>query len=195
MTAVVRRQLHSDVQLGTLLRGGIDSCLSASLHPRLNMSALRTFNVRFSDDGYDETWAAVEVAKHIRSQHQTLEIKDQQGTWDHVKSLLLHCGQPFADTSLFAVNVVCRFMRQQVTVALSGNGGDEAFGGYDLYWRIARIALWQRVSALVWRQLALFLTSLAGLGVHSEAPPATPQGDWWFGRHRDCSSKSILLAA
>ena len=56
-----------------------------------------------------------------------------RGTWDQIVDLLLHAGQPFADTSLFAVNAVCRLMRQHVTVAHSGDGGDEGFGGYDLY--------------------------------------------------------------
>ena len=69
---------------------------------------LRTFNVRFSEKEYDETWAAVAVAKHIGSRHETLEMEDVQGTWDHVTGLLLHAGQPFADTSLFAVNAVCQ---------------------------------------------------------------------------------------
>jgi asparagine synthase (glutamine-hydrolysing) len=145
LSSAVRRQMESDVPLGTLLSGGIDSSLvSAAAQKALN-SELRTFNVRFSDDGYDETWAAIETAKHIGSCHETLKIEDEQGTWEHVTGLLLHAGQPFADTSLFAVNAVSKLMRRHVTVALSGDGGDEAFGGYDVYWRIARIAALQRL--------------------------------------------------
>ena len=106
---------------------------------------LPTFNVRFSEKEYDETWAAVAVAKHIGSCHHTLDIEDIRGTWDHVTGLLLHAGQPFADTSLFAVNAVCRLMRRHVTVALSGDGGDEGFGGYDSYWQLARIAAGKRL--------------------------------------------------
>src|SRR5262249_34369298 len=128
LTNAVRRQIESDVPLGTLLSGGIDSSLvSAAAQNALN-DGLRTFNVRFSENGYDETWAAIEVAKHIGSCHETLEIEDKQGTWEHVTALLLHSGQPFADTSFFAVNAVCKLMRRHVTVALSGDGGDEAFG-------------------------------------------------------------------
>jgi asparagine synthase (glutamine-hydrolysing) len=165
LTNAVRRQMESDVPLGTLLSGGIDSSLvSAAAQHALN-GGLRTFNVRFSDDQYDETWAAVAAAQHIQSCHETLEMEDNQGTWDHVTSLLLHAGQPFADTSLFAVNAVCRLMRQHVTVALSGDGGDEAFGGYDLYWQIARIARWQNMPELLWRQAPLMLSPLAAMGL------------------------------
>ena len=80
------------------------------------------------------------VAKHSGTLHETLDMEDVGGTWDHITGLLMHAGQPFADTSLFAVNAVCRLMRRHVTVALSGDGGDEGFGGYNEYWQIARIA-------------------------------------------------------
>ncbi len=164
LTTAVRRQMESDVPLGTLLSGGIDSSLvSAAAQSALN-GELRTFNVRFADKEYDETWAAVEVAKHIGTCHQTLEMGDDQGSWDHVTALLLHAGQPFADTSLFAVNAVCQLMRQHVTVALSGDGGDEGFGGYEFYWQIARIDLVQRLPAPVLRQASLALAPLAHLG-------------------------------
>jgi asparagine synthase (glutamine-hydrolysing) len=171
LTNAVRCQLESDVPLGTLLSGGIDSSLvSAAAQNALNQR-LQTFNVRFSENEYDETWAAVETARHIGSCHETLEIEDNQGTWKHVTDLLLHCGQPFADTSLFAVNAVSKLMRRHVTVALSGDGGDEAFGGYDLYWQIARIARWQLLPGSIWRQGSLLLKPLATLGIVREHLP------------------------
>ena len=140
IATAVGRQLESDVPLGALLSGGIDSSLVSVAAQEALSGRLRTFNVRFSDETYDETWAAQAVAKHIGSDHETLEMDGIAGTWNHVKSLLLHAGQPFADTSLFAVNAVCQLMRRYLTVALSGDGGDEGFGGYDFYWQIARIA-------------------------------------------------------
>ena len=132
---------------------------------------LRTFNVRFSEKEYDETWAAVAVAKHIGSCHETLDMDDIRGTWDHITGLLRHAGQPFADTSLFAVNAVCRLMRQHVTVALSGDGGDEGFGGYDFYWQIARIARWQTLPVPVWRGAAVAAGALGPLRVVREHLP------------------------
>jgi asparagine synthase (glutamine-hydrolysing) len=171
VTAAVRRQMESDVPLGTLLSGGIDSSLvSAAAQAALN-GDLRTFNVRFPEKEYDETWAAVAVAKNIGSRHQTLDMEDMPGTWDHVTSLLLHAGQPFADTSLFAVNAVCRLMRQHVTVALSGDGGDEGFGGYNEYWQIARIARLQRLPTPIWRTAAVALLPLARFQVVRDSLP------------------------
>ena len=127
--------------------------------------------MRFPEKEYDETWAAVAVANHIASQHQTLDIERSRGTWDEITGLLLHAGQPFADTSLFAVNAVCRLMRSHVTVALSGDGGDEGFGGYDLYWRIAEISRFQRMPVQFWRGGAVFLEALAQLGMVNERLP------------------------
>ncbi len=152
--AAVQRQLESDVPMGALLSGGIDSSLVSMFAQRSLPDGLRTFNVRFPDGAYDETWAALAVARHIGSHHTTLDFLGREGTWDEVVDLLRHAGQPFADTSLFAVRAVCALMRGHVTVALSGDGGDENFGGYDLYWRIARIARAQRLPGPVWKGAA-----------------------------------------
>jgi asparagine synthase (glutamine-hydrolysing) len=162
----VRQQLESDVPLGALLSGGIDSSLvSVAAQAALN-GGLKTFNVSFSDTEYDETWAALAVAEHSSSQHETLVMDSIQGTWDHVTNLLLHAGQPFADASLFAVNAVCNLMRKHVTVALSGDGGDEGFGGYDLYWQIAKIDQWQELlPTWGWRMAATCLTPLGQLRI------------------------------
>jgi asparagine synthase (glutamine-hydrolysing) len=164
LTRAVHRQLQSDVPLGSLLSGGIDSSLVSAAAQTVN-GGIRTFNARFSDQAYDETWAAKAVADHIGSRHETLAINEGEGSWEAVTGLLAHAGQPFADTSLFAVNAVCKSMRRHVTVALSGDGGDEAFGGYDVYWRIARLARLQRWPPSLWPLLASGVTPLARLGV------------------------------
>src|SRR4029453_15972648 len=171
VTTAVHRQLESDVPLGALLSGGIDSSLVSAAAQDALAGELRTFNVRFPEKEYDETWAALAVAENIGSYHQTLDMNGVGGTWDHVTGLLRHYGQPFADTSQFAVNAVCRLMRQHVTVALSGDGGDEGFGGYDMYWRIARIAQVQRLPGWLVSAGALPLNPLARLNVISESFP------------------------
>src|SRR4026209_2565980 len=171
ITAAVRRQLESDVPLGALLSGGIDSSLVSAAAQQALQGKLRTFNVRFPDHTYDETWAALSVAGHIGSQHVTLDMDEGQGTWEHIIDLLRHAGQPVADTSLFAVNAVSRLMRAHVTVALSGDGGDEGFGGYDIYWQRARIALIQRLPVLIRRGAGLGLIPLADLGLVSRQWP------------------------
>ena len=171
LTTAVRRQMESEVPLGSLLSGGIDSSLVSAAAQAALAGGLRTFNVKFSDKKYDETWAATAVAEHIGSDHEILDMEERQGTWDKVTALLLHAGEPFADTSLFAVNAVCRLMRRQVTVALSGDGGDEGFGGYDFYWRIARIAQVQRLPAWFVSLGSLPLVPLAHLELISQSFP------------------------
>ncbi|PYJ99559.1 MAG: asparagine synthase (glutamine-hydrolyzing) [Verrucomicrobia bacterium] len=144
----VGRQLESDVPLGTLLSGGVDSSL-VTLAAQKAAGRVRSFNVRFSDARYDETWAAVEAARCVGSDHATLEMDSFRGTWDRITSILLQAGQPYADTSVFAASAVCEFMRQHVKVALSGDGGDEAFGGYGSFWRIGLITGWQSLPAVL----------------------------------------------
>lgn len=165
ISAAVSRELESDVPLGSLLSGGIDSSLISLAAQKMLEGDLRTFNVRFSDKRFDESWAAELVAKHIGSHHETLDMDSVHGSWDHVTGLLTRAGQPFADTSLFAVNAICRLMRQHVTVAISGDGGDEAFGGYDIYWRLARIAQWQALPSGLRKGASLAMRPLSALGV------------------------------
>lgn len=163
----VANQIESDVPLGALLSGGIDSSLVSAAAQKAIPSDLDTFNVRFAEAAYDETWAAVAVAQHIGSQHHTLEMQDSQGSWEHITQILTHAGQPFADTSLFAVDAVSRLIRQHVTVALSGDGGDEAFGGYSRFWRLHFMAGLQHLPLPIWR------------GVwHGAAAGLTPGAKW-----------------
>ncbi|HET7435646.1 MAG TPA: asparagine synthase (glutamine-hydrolyzing) [Thermoanaerobaculia bacterium] len=173
----VEQQLESDVPLGSLLSGGIDSSLVAwAAQRRLGATPLHTFNVRFSDPVYDETWAALAVARHIHSAHETLDMPEGEGTWERVTGLLRHAGQPFADTSMFAVNSVSALMRKHVTVALSGDGGDEAFGGYGFYQQIEQIARWQRLPGFVRGGITAAATPLAKLGVVNRRLPQRMRG-------------------
>ena len=164
----VKNQLESDVALGSLLSGGIDSSLISAVAQTARAEGIRTFNVKFPEDDFDETWAAVAVGKHIGSDHQTLLIESGQGSWETITGLLRCAGQPFADTSLFAVNAVCRLMRSHVTVALSGDGGDESFGGYDAYWRISQIACYQKLPLQIRHLGVMFMDKLAQLGFMPE---------------------------
>lgn len=171
LMAAVKPQVISDVPLGALLSGGIDSSLVSVAAQAAISDHLRTFNVRFSEPEYDETSSAMEVAQHIGSRHETLDMNDTRGSWDHITGLLLHAGQPFADTSLFAFNAVCRLMRRHVTVALSGDGGDEGFGGYALYHRILRITRWQNLPAQIWRGASIALAPLERIALIPERLP------------------------
>ena len=161
----VRRQLESDVPLGSLLSGGVDSSLVSALAQSSANCPIRTFNVRFAEEAFDETWAALAVARHIGSRHETLDVGRSMGTWEHVTSLLAHAGQPFADTSLFAAQAVCSRIRQFLTVALSGDGGDEAFGGYNCFWQVSTLARLQRLPVPLWRLAAAVAGPAARFGL------------------------------
>ena len=167
----VQSQLESDVPLGSLLSGGIDSSLVSEAAQRGVPGGVKTFNVSFADSAYDETWAALEVARSIGSQHQTLHMDAMPGSWEHVTGLLRHAGQPFADTSIFAVSGISHLMRKHVTVALSGDGGDEAFGGYESYLRIQKILTWQSLPVAARRAGVLGARALARMAVMSERLP------------------------
>jgi asparagine synthase (glutamine-hydrolysing) len=150
LSSAVGRQLESDVPLGCLLSGGIDSSLVSAAARAGAGSELRTFNVKFGEPAFDETWAARRVAEHLGTVHETLMMDVGEGSWDQVIAMLEHCGQPFADPSLFPVHAVCRAMRRHLTVALSGDGGDEAFGGYESFWEAERIAQLRRLPLPLW---------------------------------------------
>jgi asparagine synthase (glutamine-hydrolysing) len=165
VSQAVARQLESDVPLGSMLSGGIDSSLVSTFAQRSSPGELLTFNVRFPDAAYDETPAARVVADAIGSKHTTLDMDGAGGTWESVTSLLRHVGQPFADTSIFAVDAISRAMRRHVTVALSGDGGDEGFGGYNVYWRLERAAKLGRVPAPAWALASQLAKPLARAGV------------------------------
>jgi len=158
-------QLESDVPLGSLLSGGIDSSLVSLFAQGHVPGDLLTFNVRPPDPSYDETAAAQSVAAAIGSSHLTLDMDDQGGSWENVTEVLTQAGQPFADTSLFAVDAVSRAMRRHVTVALSGDGGDEGFGGYDAYWQIETINRLRHAPSFAWFLAARLFEPLGRVGM------------------------------
>jgi asparagine synthase (glutamine-hydrolysing) len=157
----VANQLESDVILGSLLSGGIDSSLVSYYAQKKLSKKLNTYNVKFPEDDYDESWAAIAVAEHIHSNHQTLLMKERSGSWEHITSLLRHAGQPFADTSYFAVQGVSSLMKQHLTVALSGDGGDEGFGGYSIYNDIERIQSFNSIPKLLTMPAVMVVSMLA----------------------------------
>ncbi len=161
----VESQLESDVPLGTLLSGGIDSSLVSAAAQRARSGGISSFSVRFADREFDETSAALSVAERIGSRHAVIDVPPGGGRWEAVVALLRHAGQPFADTSLFAVQAICREMRKHVTVALSGDGGDEAFGGYDLFRHLSSIDRLRRLSPGLGFAARASLRPLASMGL------------------------------
>ncbi|MBC8106476.1 MAG: asparagine synthase (glutamine-hydrolyzing) [Anaerolineae bacterium] len=125
----VRRQLVSDVPLGVFLSGGIDSSVVALCARK--SGRVDTFTISFDDARYDESRYARDVAKHLGTNHH--EFRVSQNAIDDLPKLAEVLGEPFADSSAIPMHYLARETRKHVKVALSGDGGDELFGGYDRY--------------------------------------------------------------
>ena len=126
----VKDRLISDVPLGTFLSGGIDSSIVSTLASR-HVEKLQTFSIGFTDNPYfDETIYANLVAKKIQSEHTVIPISTKDFS-EHVISVLESIDEPFADSSAIAVYVLSKYVKPYVTVALSGDGADEIFAGYN----------------------------------------------------------------
>ena len=132
----VARRLEADVPLGCFLSGGIDSSLVAALAQtklaELGAGPLRTFSVAMPVAGYDESTHAAEVALHLGCEHTTLACRPG-AAMDDLELLMNRSGEPTADSSLLPQYWLAREARGHIKVALSGDGGDELFGGYDRY--------------------------------------------------------------
>jgi len=137
----VKSQAVADVPVAALLSGGIDSSLVVAARCQVSEEIPATFNVGFPDREYDETSCALAVSKRYHTRHQTIRHEDISITPELVRALLLHFDQPFADSSLIPTYFVSKAIRDQgIICALSGDGGDEAFGGYACFWRANQFA-------------------------------------------------------
>lgn len=142
----VRRQMVSDVPLGAFLSGGVDSSLVVAM-----MGDARAFSIAFDDPTYDESPWARRVASHLGVRHRVETIRpDVAGTFDR---LMRHMDDPIGDFSIFPTFLVSRLAREEVTVVLSGDGGDEVFGGYETYAALGREKTWNRIPRLLRRRL------------------------------------------
>ncbi|MEI7761501.1 MAG: asparagine synthase (glutamine-hydrolyzing) [Thermoleophilia bacterium] len=167
----VVRQLESDVPLGAMLSGGIDSSLvSAAAQAGLD-GKLLSYNVRPATADLDETVYAREVAAHLGTHHTTVSMSEGAADWTTLTGFLRDLGQPLADPALFAVASVSRAMREHVTVALSGDGGDELFGGYRLFWKLGALSRLRTLPSSVLDLAGLGLRPLAAAGLVGSTMP------------------------
>ncbi len=158
----VQSHLVSDVPLGALLSGGVDSSLVVALMARASSRPIKTFSIGFDEPAFDELDAARRLARHFATDHHELVVRPD--ALDVVDRLVEHFDEPFGDSSAIPTWYVFQMARRHVTVVLSGDGGDELFGGYDRYLPHPRVA---RFDAL---------TGSAGRAVAGATWPLIPHG-------------------
>lgn len=138
LTQSVSRRMIADVPLGSFLSGGIDSSIIAYL-ATLQSPHIHTFSVGFKDEPFfDETFYAQKVADKLKTEHTVFSLSNDD-LLNEVEAILNYIDEPFADSSAIAVYILCKKTKQNITVALSGDGADEMLGGYNKHeaeWRI-----------------------------------------------------------
>lgn len=155
----IRRQLVADVNIGTFLSGGIDSTVVSAIAQAESSHNIKTFTIGFEEKEYDESIYAKRIAKHIGSDHQEIYVSSKDAL-NVIPDLPNIYDEPFADSSQLPTYLVSKIAKKQVTVCLSGDGGDELFSGYNRYMWLSNI--WNKADILP-RSLRIMLGKLLSI--------------------------------
>ena len=159
----IREQMVSDVPLGAFLSGGIDSSTVVALMQSQSDKPVRTFTIGFDETGYDEAVHAKAIAQHLGTEHTELYVQPSDALSIIPSLASMYC-EPFSDSSQIPTFLVARMAKEQVTVALSGDGGDEIFGGYNRYLTAQKV--WSRMQPVPYTFRKLIAKSLHAVPPH-----------------------------
>lgn len=151
----VKKRLISDVPLGVFLSGGVDSSLVCAIAQSISDKKIKTFSIKFNEEGFDESEYAKAVAGYLNTDHKTIECSFTEGI-DFIRNYHLYYDEPFADSSAIPSLLLSKYTKTDVTVALSGDGGDETFMGYNIY-DVVNKREWLYRMPYVFRLLVSFL--------------------------------------
>ncbi len=172
LLSAVRVRMIADVPLGAFLSGGIDSSVVVALMQCQSSRPVKTFTIGFYDDDYNEAAHAKNIAQHLGTDHTELYITPQDAM-NVVPKLPAMFDEPFADSSQIPTHLVSKLTREQVTVSLSGDGGDELFGGYPRYELLG--SLWK-----ILRRVPGPVARITATVVHSIPPARIDQAIGWL---------------
>ena len=157
-----RIRLISDVPLGAFLSGGIDSSITVAAMARIGANPLKTYAIGFESEKFNELPYARQVARHLGTDHHEMIVRPS--AVEVLPELVAHFGEPLADNSALPTYYVSKFARQSVTVALTGDGGDETFGGYRRFYHAALVESLERWHLLpLWRKARRLTVALENL--------------------------------
>lgn len=151
----VKRRMVADVPLGAFLSGGIDSSTVVALMQSQSSKPIKTFSIGSYEKAYDESEQAAQIAKHLGTEHHAWRISDREAQ-EVIPLLADFYDEPFGDASQIPTYLVSKLARQHVTVSLSGDGGDELFGGYNRYWVGHQYWPWAKKIPIPLRNLGAF---------------------------------------